>query len=81
MADFWLAEIDLAKNLYQNATLEKIEFIRTLSARDKRLDDAMTGWNEDIGVRKGFWRRSAQLFWSDILDSCHPNGHRCKEVW
>ncbi|KXN84115.1 hypothetical protein AN958_00440 [Leucoagaricus sp. SymC.cos] len=41
-------EIDLAKNLYQNATLEKIALINLLSARERDLNDAVGAWKRDF---------------------------------
>jgi hypothetical protein len=38
----------LAKDLYQNATLENIRFIKLLSARERKLEDAVEAWESDF---------------------------------
>jgi len=39
---------DLAKNLYQNATLENINLIQLFSARERKFDDVVGSWKRDI---------------------------------
>jgi len=39
---------DLAKTLYQNATLENINLIQIFSARERKFDDIVGNWKRDI---------------------------------
>ncbi|KAF9446570.1 hypothetical protein P691DRAFT_783509 [Macrolepiota fuliginosa MF-IS2] len=41
------SEIDLAKDIYRNATLDKIELIKMLSTRERHLDDVLDAWKGD----------------------------------
>lgn len=46
---FWRGA-DLAKDLYQNATLEKIKLIKTLINRERNLGDFVSAWKKGVEV-------------------------------
>jgi len=43
-----MSTADLAKTLYQNATLENINLIQIFSARERKFDDIVGNWKRDI---------------------------------
>ncbi|KAJ3562343.1 hypothetical protein NP233_g9636 [Leucocoprinus birnbaumii] len=53
---------DLAKNLYQNATLENIAIIRILSAREQKFNDAFGAWKKGIQALTTRLDRSVDRF-------------------
>lgn len=63
---------DLAKNLYQNATLENINLIQIFSARERKFDDVMGTWRRDFQASHVF---HALIF--TILMICR----RSREEW
>ncbi|KAF9493750.1 hypothetical protein BDN71DRAFT_1057681 [Pleurotus eryngii] len=68
-------DIDLAREIYRNATLLKIKLIRSLNTREEKLHSYMRVWDENLKEM-----RNLQSYHKDMLRKVTVNSHESIET-
>ncbi|KDQ22249.1 hypothetical protein PLEOSDRAFT_1109370 [Pleurotus ostreatus PC15] len=68
-------DIDLAREIYRNATLLKIKLIRSLNTREEKLQSYMRLWDENLKEM-----RNLQAYGEDMLRKVTANSHESIET-